>query len=260
MKTKYFIVATSGATVDGREIKAEHLTEAADSYDPSVYSARIWNEHFRSLYPDGSFPAYGHVLDLKTQKADNDKVQLLAQLDINNKMMEVNKEGQKLFTSVEINPKFSDTKKAYLMGLAITDSPASIGTEMLKFCTQNKDFKSSDKLGDSIYSDSQEITLDFKENKPSLFEKVTQMLTKSENVNSDQFTDMNSAIELIAQKQVEYSESTSQTITKMDQQLQEFNATLKILQDFKTQLEQEDQQNPRLPSTGENTGRIKAQF
>jgi hypothetical protein len=42
--------------------------------------------------------------------------------------------GQKLFTSIEINPNFAGTGKAYLAGIAVTDNPASLGTEMLAFC------------------------------------------------------------------------------------------------------------------------------
>ena len=41
--------------------------------------------------------------------------------------------GQKLFTSMEVSPKFADTGKAYLVRLAATDDPASLGTEMLTF-------------------------------------------------------------------------------------------------------------------------------
>lgn len=32
---------------------------------------------------------------------------------------------QKIYTSIEINPKFGDTGEAYLVGLAVTDSPAT---------------------------------------------------------------------------------------------------------------------------------------
>jgi hypothetical protein len=45
----------------------------------------------------------------------------------------MNKAGQKLYTSIEISPNFAGTNKAYLVGLAVTDSPASLGTEMLAF-------------------------------------------------------------------------------------------------------------------------------
>ncbi len=47
--------------------------------------------------------------------------------------MELVKKGQKLFTSMEVSPKFAGYGKAYLVGLAATDNPASLGTEMLTF-------------------------------------------------------------------------------------------------------------------------------
>ena len=34
---------------------------------------------------------------------------------------------------MEVNTSFADTGSAYLVGLAITDDPASLGTEMLQF-------------------------------------------------------------------------------------------------------------------------------
>jgi hypothetical protein len=34
----------------------------------------------------------------------------------------------------EVNPKFADTGEAYLMGIGVTDSPASLGTDVLSPC------------------------------------------------------------------------------------------------------------------------------
>lgn len=48
-------------------------------------------------------------------------------------MIEMNKQNQGIFTSVEITPNFAKTGKAYLSGLAFTDSPASLCTEQLRF-------------------------------------------------------------------------------------------------------------------------------
>lgn len=44
--------------------------------------------------------------------------------------------GQKVYTSMEIRPNFSNTGKCYLIGLAVTDDPASLGTEYLEFCSR----------------------------------------------------------------------------------------------------------------------------
>ena len=107
-------VATSGKTADGRTIEAQDLRDMAEGYDPALYTATIWYEHIRYV---GSF---GTVTELKAEDLDDGKVAL-------------NKEAQKLFTSIEIQPEFADTGKAYLAGLAVTDEPASLGTEPLHF-------------------------------------------------------------------------------------------------------------------------------
>jgi hypothetical protein len=39
---------------------------------------------------------------------------------------------------MEVSTSFADTGKAYLVGLAATDDPASLGTEMLQFSASAK--------------------------------------------------------------------------------------------------------------------------
>jgi hypothetical protein len=58
-------------------------------------------------------------------------------VDATDELVELKKKRQKIYHSIEVHPSFADTGKAYLMGLACTDNPASLGTEMMKFCTQN---------------------------------------------------------------------------------------------------------------------------
>lgn len=53
-------------------------------------------------------------------------------------LVEANQKGQKLFTSIEYYKKFADTDRAYLVGLAVTDTPASRGTQPLKFSKQSQ--------------------------------------------------------------------------------------------------------------------------
>src|SRR5690606_36075588 len=61
---------------------------------------------------------------------------LFAQLEANDQLVELNRKGQKLFSSIEINPNFAGRGQAYLQGLAVTDNPASLGTEMLQFAAK----------------------------------------------------------------------------------------------------------------------------
>ena len=120
-------VATSGKTADGRTIEAQDLRDMADSYDPATYTATIWYEHIRY------FGSMGTVVELKAEDLAGGKVALFAKLQPNEYLLSMNKDGQKIFSSVEIQPNFADTGKAYLCGMAVTDEPASLGTEPLHF-------------------------------------------------------------------------------------------------------------------------------
>ncbi|MCW3700793.1 GPO family capsid scaffolding protein [Burkholderia cenocepacia] len=67
-KTKFFRVAVEGATVDGREIKREWLTQMAKNYNRELYSARLNIEHLKGWAPlsaTNPFGAYGDVIALK---------------------------------------------------------------------------------------------------------------------------------------------------------------------------------------------------
>lgn len=151
-------VATSGKTVDGRTIEPEDLRDMATSYDPATYTAVIWYEHIRYM---GNF---GTVTELKAESADNGKVALFAKLQPNERLLQINKEEQKLFTSIEIEPNFADSGKPYLAGLAITDQPASLGTEALHFsrrASSGNHFGSLEPLGDLNLADADEPVLSF---------------------------------------------------------------------------------------------------
>ncbi|HEL3212671.1 TPA: GPO family capsid scaffolding protein [Stenotrophomonas maltophilia] len=141
LRSKFFRVAVEGATTDGRVIERQHITDMAASYDPQLYGARIWVEHMRSLMPDGPFKAFGDVLAVKAEEVEVGgvkKLALFAQIEPTDALVAmVNNDKQKLYTSIEIAPKFADTGKAYLQGLAVTDTPASLGTEMLAFAAQH---------------------------------------------------------------------------------------------------------------------------
>ncbi|KPW22030.1 Scaffold protein [Pseudomonas cannabina pv. alisalensis] len=124
-------VATSGPTVDGRVITPQELRDIAETYSTATYTATIWSEHER--WPG----AYGTVFAVRlledVEGLAPGQVALEAQLKPNDKLLWLNDQGEKLFTSIEITPDFATTGKAYLTGLAVTDSPASLGTQELYF-------------------------------------------------------------------------------------------------------------------------------
>lgn len=126
IKTGFICVATSGYSVDGRQITAAELHEMAESYDPELYTANLWLEHRR-------FMSFGQVLELKAEDQPNGETKLYAVIAPNQYLVSMNAEGQGLFSSVEIMPNFRNTGKAYLYGLGVTDSPASVGTTKLDF-------------------------------------------------------------------------------------------------------------------------------
>lgn len=126
LKTDFICIATSGYTVDGRQITAQELHEMAETYDPEHYTANLWPEHRRWFN-------MGQVIELKAEENEKGETQLFAIIAPNQELIEYNRAGQYLFTSIEITPNFRNSGKAYLSGLGVTDSPASVGTTELKF-------------------------------------------------------------------------------------------------------------------------------
>ncbi|MHC8315713.1 GPO family capsid scaffolding protein [Pseudomonas sp. LB3P31] len=142
-------VATSGPTVDGREILPQELRDIAETYAPSKYTAVIWCEHERW---SGS---HGTVFAVRLVEEGDDlepgQIALEAQLKPNQKLLWLNDQGEKLFSSIEIWPNFAGTGKAYLTGLAVTDQPASLGTQELYFSQRTNKatyYAASVELGD----------------------------------------------------------------------------------------------------------------
>ncbi len=179
-KSKFFRVAVEGATVDGRTIDRKWLEEMAATYNPATYAARVNLEHIRGAMPLGPntpFGSYGDVLALKTDTVEIElggqkvkKLALFAQVKPLAPLLDLIAKGQKLYTSMEVNPSFAGTGKAYFMGLAATDNPASLGTEILEF---------SAKLGDkgplaarkqqpgNFFSVAEETTIEMEAEAPS---------------------------------------------------------------------------------------------
>ncbi len=129
------IVATEGATVDGRQISATQIKEMGASYSQELYAALIWPEHSRSHWNVFEGNNWGEVPEVKAEKRAG-KWSLLAKITPNDFLLSANKKGQKIYSSIEMHPDFQGTGKAYLIGLAVTDSPASTGTTRLKFSRQ----------------------------------------------------------------------------------------------------------------------------
>lgn len=140
MKTKPLLLATAGSTVDGRNIDDQMLEQMASSYNPKTYGARVNIEHIRGISGEGPFRAYGDVLELSVGEVDVDfngktekRKALYGVFDVTEDAKKLNEASQKVYPSIEIEPNFAGKGFAYLMGCALTDSPASIATERLQF-------------------------------------------------------------------------------------------------------------------------------
>ncbi len=173
-KTKFFRVAVEGPTVDGRKIERAHIEQMAASYDPGTYTARINCEHLRGYSPNPPFNAYGSIsaveareIELTIDGKKQKRLALYAAFDVNDQAKELTKADQKVFSSIEINPNFAETNKAYLVGIALTDSPASLGTELLKFSTRD------DKRKDNLLALDDGFTVEFEEETSAAASEVT---------------------------------------------------------------------------------------
>lgn len=197
--TKFFRVAQSGPTIDGREISPAQIDEMAASYNPKTYGARVNLEHFMSMYPDSVFKAYGDVLALKAEDGPNGGRTLLAQIDAFPDLVKLKKDGQKVYWSIEIAPNFASTGKAYLVGLAATDTPASLGTEMLTFAA----VKAPDKVKANLYSAAFESDFEVDEVKPEgpgLLAKVKDLLSSKVKGDESRFAQVEGAVTAIAEE------------------------------------------------------------
>jgi uncharacterized coiled-coil protein SlyX len=126
-ESKWLKVATAGPTVDRREIKEQWLIDMAETYDEFEYTASIFEDHITWA---GN---YGRVTAVKKGKDEKGRVCLFVKVIPNKRLLKLNEADQKLFTSIQVAENFLGSGKAYLTHLAITDTPASVGTERLSF-------------------------------------------------------------------------------------------------------------------------------
>jgi hypothetical protein len=140
-KSKPFRVFVEGETIsDGRKITAEMIDECFATYNGITYTPRINIEHIAGYSPEPPFNGYGDVIAVEAKTDDftiAGKVEkrraLYAQVDANDQLVALASKDQKPFPSVELTPNYAGTGKFGLIGLAFTDTPASIGTQRLQF-------------------------------------------------------------------------------------------------------------------------------
>lgn len=258
-KSKWFRIAVAGDTTDGREIQSEWIKQMAENYDPNVYGARINVEHIRGVLPDSVFGAYGDVIALKTEKVTingEEKDALFAQIEPTESLIAINKKKQKVYTSMEVDENFAKTGSAYLIGLAVTDSPASLGTEMLQFAAgaQVNPLNDRKQRPENLFSAATEVSIEFEEVKTQrsysagLLDTVKKLFTKQEKAeqkSAESFSEQEQAILEIATETSRQGEAVSD----LEEKYNSLNtAHEQLQQDFnelKTKLDSETDNEPR---------------
>ena len=272
-KSKRFRIGVEGATTDGRTIERVWLTQMAANYNPQVYTAVINMEHIKGYTPDSSFRRFGIVEGLEAEEISEGplkgKMALYSWIVPTDELVSMTAKLQKLFTSMEVNPKFSDTGEAYLVGLAVTDDPASLGTEMLQFSASAavNPLARRKQDRDNLFTAAEETLLEFEdlpEEKPGLFASIKALLSRKSADDDDRFADVHLAVEEVAEAHQSLSESVaevgqrvgnlkddfSQRLDDMQQQLSTAESELSTLRE---KLSVEDSRSDRRPfSSGGN--------
>ena len=262
-KSKFFRVAVEGGTTDGRTITREWVEQMAQRYNPQTYGARVNMEHYRGFDPEGLFKMYGDITAAKAEEVTIEgekRLALFVQIDPTPALVELNKKRQKVYTSVEIHPNLNG-KGAYLTGLAITDSPASLGTDLLQFCAgagENSPLAARKQHKESLFTEGLETIIEFEDEQekgPGLLERVTALFSTHKKQSGADFSDVHQAVEAVATEvtsldtgmQKKFTEQAA-TITELTSQQQ---ATAQALADLTAQLEgQEEFSHKRKPATG----------
>ncbi|HEN9847915.1 TPA: GPO family capsid scaffolding protein [Klebsiella pneumoniae] len=234
---KKFRVAVSGNTVDGREIQPQHLRDAAANYNLEVYAARVNIEHILSPYPGSDFGAMGDVVALSAEDITEGplagRTGLYAEIEPSERMKQMTDKGQKVYSSIELHPQFALNGKAYMMGLAMTDTPASLGTERLKFAAQqrasvmafNNQQVEAPMITEAIEAEVIELAAQRSDEGKQWFNRVMGILGKGQKTDDQRFGQVHQAVEAVAQSQVDLGEQFSAA----EQERQQDKATIQKL-------------------------------
>jgi len=271
-KSKFFRIAVEGATTDGRTIERVWIEQAAANYSPSKFGARVNLEHIRGIIPDGPFKAYGDVQALEARELDGEfsgKLGLFAQIAPTPELMAMTKAKQKIYTSCEIDPSFADSKQAYLIGLAVTDSPASLGTEILSFAAKNpaaNPYAARKQNPGTLFTAASEAVIDLEETTaagPSLFNRVAELLGRVKNRNAAddaRFSDVTLAVEALAAHGKEQSEALAAGAGRLDVVTKQLETVTADFAAFKQLMDTQDRDaGTRPPATG-GDGSVQTEF
>ena len=249
---KKFRVAVSGSTVDGREISPVHLREAAENFNPDVYAARVNVEHYLSPCPSSEFSAMGDVTALSTEDITEGplagRTALYAEIEPTERMKQLVADGKKIYSSIELHPQFSVNGRAYLVGLAMTDTPASLGTERLKFTAQQRQavmtFNSvqgeAPLISEAIESEIIEMAEQRQEEGTQWFNRVMGIIGRDRKADDASFSRIQEAVEGVATSQADIIDRFNALETRHQQDSQKITSLTTELAALKEKLRTQD--------------------
>lgn len=226
IKAKRFRIAVEGATTDGRVISRDWISQMAKNYSPEMYGARINMEHIRGYAADSTFRRFGDVTAVEAEEIGDGplkgKLALFGWIDPTPELVELTKARQKIYTSIEVNPEFADTGEAYLVGLAVTDDPASLGTEILSFSATAKvnPLASRKQDKDNLFTAAEETVIEFEEVAevaPKLLERIAAMFSAKKKTDGEQFADVGAALTAVAEQVQLNAESQTLKLSALEQ-------------------------------------------
>ncbi|MEX6370110.1 GPO family capsid scaffolding protein [Providencia huaxiensis] len=209
------IACAEGMTLNGFPVEREHIEQMAQDYDPKFYCGRVNLDHIKSLFPDSQFRSYSLISAVNTVELTEGelagKLGLEVTIDIDDLkdeyIVNLNKSGQKIFSSIEYFPSFPQTKRAYLTGVALTDYPAAIGSRPIELSAVSRGlpdsgnyFTASLETQCHLLSEQHTEHQEEKEAGKKFLSMVKQWLGLERNHNSEEATNLKTAIELTAQQ------------------------------------------------------------
>ncbi|WP_237386169.1 GPO family capsid scaffolding protein [Xenorhabdus sp. Sc-CR9] len=265
-------VCTEGMTLNGFAVSREQIQQMADSYNPSLYAARLNLEHVKSLYPDSLFRHYALVQSARAYEVESGPLQgklaLEVSVDLDEKqdenLIKLNQSGQKIFSSIEFYGRFPATNSAYLTGVAVTDTPAAVGTELIKLSLQERGLPSRD---DRYLSASLETAIELMESTEqppaadkSLGEKFVLSVKKALGMHrehhSAELNTLREMVQLTAEKcgeALNQGQKLSALEAQIASQSEHITALKNELSTLKSQLSQQDSSSSQRPQADGST-------
>ncbi|WP_077999405.1 GPO family capsid scaffolding protein [Edwardsiella tarda] len=247
LKAKRFRIGVEGATTDGRTVQREWIQQMADNYNPELYTALINLEHIKAYSPDSPFRRYGYVTKLTAEEIPSGplvgKLGLYADVNATPDLVGLTEQWQKMFTSMEIDTEFADIEQAYLVGLAATDNPASLGTEMMMFSAnaQHNPLASRKIRPKNLFTAAEETQIEWcdePDDKPSLLARISALFSQKAQGDDSRFADVHQAVELVAQEQQRLNKRTTSALEMLTQQARQQGERLDNLESALQQQQQ----------------------